>query len=103
MSTRDGKPVDATFYAQVEPIERGYVLRDDEDRLPDVVGAKVVRVTQSRPGAPVPGTVLVKLTVRVPVAAFAPLRPAAVVVIPDDMTVAAPIEVVAGDPDEPTP
>lgn len=87
--------VDATFYAQVEPEWRGYVSGTGDRRL---VGAKVVRLTQNRPEQPKGGTVLVKLTVRVPAGAFLPLRPEAVVVIPDDMTVTTPVEVLAEDP-----
>lgn len=86
--------VDATFYAQVEP-EWGYAY-GDQDR--PVRGAKVVTITQKKPAKPRGGTVLVKLTIRVPAGAFLPLRPEAIVVIPEDMTVTAPVEVVAEDP-----
>lgn len=87
--------VDATFYAQVEPEWSHWTSADGERRLN---GAKVVTTTQKRPQRPRSGTVLVKLTVRVPAGAFLPLRPEAVVVIPDDMTVTTPIEVEAEDP-----
>ena len=87
--------VDATFYAQVEPEWRGWISSTGDRRL---AGAKVVRLTQKRPEQPVPGTVLVKLTVRIPAGAFLPLRPEAIVVIPDDMTVTTPVEVIAEDP-----
>lgn len=86
---------DATFYAQVEP-EWGNYVNSEGDR--SLLGAKVVTITQKRPQRPKSGTVLVKLTIRVPEAAFRPLRPEAVVVVPEDMTVTAPIEVEAGDP-----
>lgn len=91
--------VDATFYAQVEPdwSRYGYELIDGE-RVQRLDGAKVVRITQTRPGKQVSGTVLVKLTIRVPEAAFRPLRPAAIVVIPEDMAVVEPLVVEAGDP-----
>lgn len=87
--------VDATFYAQVEPEWQNYVKPDGTRNL---WGAKVVNITQKRPNRPKGGTVLVKLTIRVPEAAFQPLRPEAVVVIPEDMTVVEPLEVFAGDP-----
>ncbi len=92
--------VDATFYAQVEPDWSRYGTVDlgDGERGPRLDGAKVVRITQTRPGKPVAGTVLVKLTLRVPERAFRPLRPTAVVLIPADLTVAAPLEVTAEDP-----
>jgi hypothetical protein len=87
---------DATFYAQVEPEWSSWTNYDGEKQLR---GAKVVRVTQEKPKRPLPGVVLVKLTIRVPSAAFLPLRPEAVVVIPEEMTAASlPIEVEAGDP-----
>ncbi len=88
------KNVDATFYAQVEP-EWGYAYGGGE---PPLRGAKVLRVTQKRPTRQASGTVLVKLTLRIPEGAFRPLRPEAVVVIPESMAVAQPIEVEAGDP-----
>jgi hypothetical protein len=87
--------VDATFYAQVEP-EWGYRAPGDEER--SLRRVRVVRVTQQRPTQPKPGTVLVKLTLRVPAAAFYPLRPEAVVVVPESLTEATPVEVVAEDP-----
>lgn len=87
--------VDATFYAQVEPEWSPWTNYDSEHTLK---GAKVVTITQKRPARQRGGTVLLKLTVRVPAGAFLPLRPEAVVVIPDDMTVTAPVEVEAGDP-----
>lgn len=70
--------VDATFYAQIEPkLQPGY---------PDtIVGASVVRLTQTRPSRPLGGAVLVKLTLRLPKTAFAPLE-SDVVEIPESHT-----------------
>lgn len=85
---------DATFYAQVEP-EWGHAYLDNDPPLRRV---KVVRMTQSKPSRPIGGTVMVKLTLRIPESAFRPLRPEAVVVIPEDSTVVQPIEVEAVDP-----
>lgn len=92
-----GQPnhVDATFYAQVEPDWSGYTTGAG-DRV--LRGAKAVAITQKRPSRPKSGSVLVKLTVRIPAAAFLPLRPEAIVVIPEGMTVTTPVEVVAEDP-----
>jgi hypothetical protein len=87
----DPSHVDATFYAQVEPIWSRY----NRTRLE---GAKVVTLTQKKPDSPRGGTVTVKLTVRVPAAAFLPLQPEAVVVVPDDMTATTPVVAVAEDP-----
>lgn len=83
---------DATFYVQIEPDFSSY----DPER---VISAKAVAITQQKPRSPRPGTVTCKLTVRVPDAAFLPLRPEAVIVVPEDMVAAnQPVEVEAGDP-----
>lgn len=84
------KHVDATFYAQIQP---EFTYSGEHVR-----SAKVVNFTQKKPDRPKGGTVLVKLTIRVPEAAFLPLRPEAIVVIPEDMSIAQPIEVEAVDP-----
>ena len=88
------KHVDATFYVQVEPEWSTYPVHGEKT----LRGAKAARLTQTRPGKPVGGTVLVKLTVRLPAGAFLPLRPEAVVVIPEGLTEVQPVEVIAEDP-----
>lgn len=88
--------VDATFYAQVEPEWSQLSYWGEADR--PLRGAKVVRTTQQRPDRPKPGTVLVKLTIRIPAGAFYPLRPEAIVVVPETLTEPHPVEVVAEDP-----
>jgi hypothetical protein len=85
---------DASFYVQLEPEFAGYT---GERR---VWGVKAVNITQKRPGRPKPGTVVVKLTVRVPEAAFLPLQPEAIVTIPETLTAPYPLEVSAEDPSE---
>ena len=87
-----GKHVDATFYAQVEPEFYRY---GGEER---VRSAKVVGLTQKRPDRPRRGVIVTKLTIRIPEAAFLPLRPEAIVVIPEDLTAPFPVEVTAEDP-----
>lgn len=84
--------IDATFYAQVEP---EFTRSFGEER---VKAAKVVGLTQKRPDRPRRGVIVTKLTIRIPEAAFLPLRPEAIVVIPEDLTAPYPIEVEAGDP-----
>jgi hypothetical protein len=84
--------IDATFYAQVQP--QFYYFRGEER----VRSAKVVGLTQQRPANPRRGVVVTKLTIRIPEAAFLPLRPEAIVVIPEDMTAPYPVEVTAEDP-----
>jgi len=71
---------DATFYLQVEP-EWG-VYRGTNGEL-NLIGAKAARITQKQPDPPKGGTVVVKLTVRVPSSSLLPLKPA-VVEVPED-------------------
>jgi hypothetical protein len=85
---------DATVYLQLQ----ADLYRSTVSGGETVRSIKAVAVTQKRPERQRPGTVLVKLTVRVPDAAFLPLRPEAVIVVPEDMAAAAPIEVEAGEP-----
>jgi hypothetical protein len=61
------------------------VRRDGAQRL------KVVRATQNRPEAVAPGCVVVKIRLRIPAAAFAPLTPEAVVTVPENLV--QPVEV----------
>lgn len=88
--------VDAPFYAQVAPTFSQW--SKDAAGNPLLEAAKVTALTQGRPDRPKPGTVLVKLTLRMPGSAFLPLAPEAVIVIPPDLIAASPLEVVARDP-----
>ena len=90
-----GKSHDATFYVQVEPVWSRWV---ESNGLKSVESLRAVSITKKKPDRPRGGTVLVKLTLRVPDAAFMPLRPEAVIVVPEDMTVTTPIEAIAEDP-----
>lgn len=87
---------DASFYVQLEP--EFYGFRDPDTGERKVAGVKAVNITQKRPSRPKPGTVVVKLTVRVPEAAFLPLQPEAIVTIPESLTAPYPLEVAAEDP-----
>lgn len=70
---------DATFYAIVTPKWGSGWKKDEKDR-PILEGAKVERITQSRPQSmPKGGGVVVRLTVRIPSPAFLPLSPEAVI------------------------
>lgn len=82
---------ETSFFVQ---LEAEFFGRED----PQVRAIKAVALTQKRPTRQRPGTIMAKLTVQVPDAAFLPLRPEVIIVIPDEMTVAAPIEVEAVDP-----
>jgi hypothetical protein len=85
---------DATFYVQLQPT---FYLSRGEHQVREI---RAVALNQKKPNQPRAGTVLVKLTVRVPDGAFLPLRPEAVIVVPEEMTVTSPIEVQAEDPHE---
>jgi hypothetical protein len=89
--------VDATFHVQIEPYWSRWETTNGEKL---VTGAKMINATQARPGKQKPGTVMVKLTVRLPKAAFYPLRPEAVVIVPASLIEATPVEVTAEAPGE---
>lgn len=89
--------VKATVYLQVQPDYWNYADRDD---IKSIRGAKVVGSTQNKATKPKPGTVEVKLTIEVPKGAFLPLRPEAVVVIPESLTNPHPVVVEALDANE---
>jgi len=89
--------VDVPVYVQVEP-EWGHRFAGDEEA--PLRSAKFARATKTRPDRPVPGTVLMKLTLRIPAGAFYPLRPEAIVIVPESLTDATPIEVFAEHPGE---
>jgi hypothetical protein len=85
---------DATFYVQLQP---SFYRIGENAQVREI---RAIAITQKQPSPQRAGTVLVKLIVRVPDGAFLPLRPEAVVVVPEEMTVTAPIEVQAEDPHE---
>lgn len=89
--------VQATVYLQVAPETSRYYPKDDPN---GIRGAKVVGSTQKRSSKPQAGTVEVKLTVEIPKAAFLPLRPEAIVIVPESMTTPHPITVEAADANE---
>ena len=86
----------ATFYVQIAP-EHGH-WEDINTGEKVILGAKAVGITQQRPKKPQPGSVVVKLTVDLPEAAFLPLRPEAIISIPTELTDPTPILVEAHDP-----
>lgn len=90
--------VDVVAYIQVKP-DWGYRFSDEDESA--VNGARAVALTQTRPRKPVPDTVMVKVTLRIPRAAFYPLVPEAVVVVPERLTEATPVTVEASDPSLP--
>jgi hypothetical protein len=92
MPSRDSH--DTTVYLQVEPVFWKWGNTDD----PSLSSIRAVRMTQKRPAKQKPGTVMVKLTLRIPDRAFLPLRPEATIVIPEDLIAVESITVEAGDP-----
>lgn len=74
----------ATAYLIIEAT-RGYGLRDPETGLRPVTSARVVASRANRPAKLERDQVAVKVTVDVPDQAFAPIMPAALVVVPDDL------------------
>jgi hypothetical protein len=91
--------VDATFHVQIEPDWSRWETTNGEKL---VTGAKMTNATQARPSKQKPGSVLIKLTVRLPKSAFYPLRPEAVVVIPASLIETASVEVTAENPENPS-
>jgi len=93
--------VRATVYLQVQP---EYTWRAKQQKKFDepgaIDGAKVVGYTQNKAQKPKPGTVEVKITVEIPKGAFLPLRPEAIVVIPETLTQPHPVTVEASDANE---
>lgn len=96
MTHKQPDHVEATMFVQVAPEFHRWLTDAAGNRL--LEGAKLANATIKAPERQKAGTVLLKLTVRVPSGAFLPLAPQAVVVIPEGMTVTEPIEVEAGDP-----
>jgi hypothetical protein len=86
---------DAEFYVQLEP---EFVMHSQPPR---VRALYAVRMTQGPPKVQKGGTVLVKLRVRVPDAALAPLAPSVLVVIPETLTHPEPIVAEAADANAP--
>jgi hypothetical protein len=76
MSAEGNDYVHVTCYAQVEPTWQ----YSNRDLTKSVKGASVVRLTQTHPRQPIGGTVLVKLALKIPSAAFVPLQAATAVV-----------------------
>lgn len=82
--------VTASCYLQVEGDVRGGRM---------VYGAKVVGFTLGPPGRPKPGTICVKVNLKIPDAAFLRLIPEADVEIPEDWWTTTPVVVVSEVPE----
>lgn len=86
-------PHEVEMYVQIE--------REDYPRYYNgkVRTAVARRITAKKPADPLPGAIVVKLTVRIPDEAFQPLTPAAIIDVPLELIQRA-VEVQAGDADE---
>lgn len=82
MPHKQPKTANATFYAVVIPQWSRWMK--DEGGRPILEGAKVERVTQSRPQTVKGDAVVTRLTLSFEVAAFLPLQPQAVIHIAAD-------------------
>jgi hypothetical protein len=98
--TTNNDAVRATVYLQVQPEYKRWYSATNRDTADAIEGAKVVGSTQNKSQKPKPGTVEVKITVEIPKGAFLPLRPEAIVVVPESMTQPHPVEVEALDANE---
>lgn len=98
--TTNNDTVRATVYLQVKPEYRRWYAASQRDTADAIEGAKVVGSTQNKSQRPQPGTVEVKLTIEIPKGAFLPLRPEAIVVVPESLTQPHPVEVEAHDANE---
>lgn len=87
-----GETVQATGYLVIQGIRNRHGKQE-------VGSAKARRITQSRPQM---GTdeIAVKLSVRVPAAAFGPFAASAVIDVPAELVADNNVEVTAGEPDD---
>lgn len=96
----DNNTVRATAYLRLRPEYRRYYSAAPRDTPDAISGAKVVGATQNKSQHPKPGTVEVKLTIEIPKGAFLPLRPEAIVIVPESMAQPHPLTVEAEDANE---
>jgi hypothetical protein len=97
VSIEQPEHVDATFFAVVQPIWSRYVTQDGK---PILEGAKVDRITQTRPRRDVAaGSVVTRIILRLDADALLPLQPEAVIHVHAGQVET--IQVAAVDPDYP--
>lgn len=84
------QPAEATVYLQVRLTRKRPYLPSE---------AAVVKMTQRKPDAPAPGCIVTKIKMRIPVEAWDPFEPEAVIDVPADL-VQHPIAVEAEEPDQ---
>jgi len=89
--------VDATAYLVIHADRQTWGRPDAETGLNPIESARVVTLRQGRPAKLERDEVAVKVTVRLPFAAFEPLTPTAIVTVPTDLALRGTIEVDATD------
>lgn len=89
---------DSTAYLVIEASRTGFGPAQQDTGLRRVTGSRVVAMRANRPSKLVKDQIAVKVTVRVPEDAFNPLTPEAVIVVPSDLTLRAPLEIEAVEP-----
>lgn len=92
---------ETTVFLQVEAT--GFTNRWDHStrtNVDDIRGLRVAAINQKRPDKPKPGCIVVEVKIRMPIAAFLPMKPTAIVDIPDTFTAAAALIEVDSDVNE---
>lgn len=90
--------IDVPVFLQVSP--KWVSPRADKNKPESIKSGTVTGSTVKKPSRPTPGSVVLKVTLRIPKAAFVALQPEAIVVIPEHLTTGVPIEVTAEDPNQ---
>ncbi len=92
--------VDATAYLVIEGTRPRYGSPDPETGLRCIEKTRIVALRTNRPAVLARDQVAIKVTVRLPVEAFDPLAPAALIVVPREFVDRRPIEVDVEDASE---
>lgn len=90
----------ATTHLVLEARRQTWGPNDPDTGLKPVESVRVVAARSRRPEKLARDQIAVKVTVQIPASAFDPLRPTALVVVPESLIHRAPIEVEAADATE---
>lgn len=91
--------IDVEAYLSIEPVWSRWNKTADGHPYPE--GGRITGVTKKAPaGRQAPGTLVTKIKLRIPIGAFLPLRPEAVITIPEGLLVGKAIEAEALDAHE---
>lgn len=89
--------VDATCYLVIEATRSRYGTSNPDTGLRPIESTRAAALRIGRPLRLAKDQVAVKVTVRLPSAAFDPLQPTALITVPEDLIQRGPIEVEASD------